>query len=339
MNAQTVSLIAAVLFAVVASWALILTASDIRRRQWLRLKLAEGRYLGFETAEKDLLATASVPSEAKGTAAAPLFEYNEAFRLRIVIPRHEKAPGATARFLAIEDIQALELFLRKRPEILESQHVSELLADPKSMHADYANENLLLIGSPVSDDLTGVVLEDPHVRQKLDCWFDVRREEAGRVPSKSPGGRALVQFGGESIFSPIYELEERFQLDPISFDIPFMDYGIILKVRSPLEPMHDEKDAPTVFILAGVGALGTLGAAVYLFENGEDLAAKVDGSEFAALVRVKCKEWRNKDERPTASLVAWSIPGADNQAIVTWNEKVPRNEPVRTSVRRGFGIT
>jgi hypothetical protein len=128
--------------------------------------------------------------------------------------------------------------------------------------------------------MTEKMLGAPEIAEYLKCGFEIDESE-----TKGGGAHGLgqpphyeIRMWNGIFKSQIYADEARFARDPTGFVGPFSDYGLLAKFPRP-----DGRDG-TVFVAAGVGALGTWGAGLFLQENLLQMGQLVLDDDFAALV-------------------------------------------------------
>lgn len=319
--------VAAFVFSLV--YTLYFTARQARFRRNIRLQF-QGRLVD-ESSAPDIIGR-DVGTEALGGEqahiAAKIVDFDlRRFPLQIVISRHRRKPNEVRRLVSLEDLKATECILRIRPDILSTRAVSDLFVPPDAVDLDGSQNSLLLVGSPETNPATEKVMSMPDVADAFAATFKTLEEQIVTRGGERTVKRAFIMFGEKAYQSEIYALEEEFSLDPIGFKKPFSDFGLIVKVDIPyrLRPSRQGK-RDRVIIVAGVGGLGTWGAARCLYDQADLLLENVGSGQFAAIVRAEREH--GKETPPTAELRAVSVPGPKGP-IVTYVDEGRRRLTVK----------
>ena len=218
------------------------------------------------------------PSErplTPASAARRILDFDPSLPLYIVVSR-AKIDGAN-KYFALEDIRAVECFIRVRPSLLSQRSFSEVLVDPNRVPEGAAN--LILVGSPRSNPLTGQLLGASEIAHHLGCEFEVEEDvDTDKSARHNATPRYRIRMGDRVYRSQIYADEERFAHDPTGFVGRFSDYGLLAKFS------RQDGVPGKVIVAAGIGALGTWGVGVFLQHNLLQLAGLVSEDDFSALV-------------------------------------------------------
>lgn len=203
----------------------------------------------------------------------------------IVLPEHGTDPESGGSIITLEEALALASFLA----VISKHELEANCAFHREVTGAARHGNLILISGPVGNSVLDTFLKDaqhfPLVFNKSGDgeWSIYERDTVGNLSLMHP---------------PLNESTE--------------DYGIIAKWPNPWHR------GSTVFVVSGLGVLGTLGCAYQFAERYRSITARLKAefaektSHFAAIVRVrKCAE--SKPETMVLSLFPHARVGTDSQ--------------------------
>lgn len=154
-----------------------------------------------------------------------------------------------------------------RMEIVDAGHV----AVPEA-------HNLIAFCRNPRNPVTQALLQHEQVRSRLYLGFPVLKHDDG---GPSEWG---IQFGATTYRSPSYEEERRLRLEGRDrTDGELEDLALLARFTNPFEP------TAKAFVVAGIRAFGTWGAAEYLRTCWDELYKQVGGEDFACVVRVRAR--------------------------------------------------
>lgn len=161
--------------------------------------------------------------------------------------------------------------------------------------------------------VTEIVLADPAIQRRFKLGFQELPVESGRA---SEWG---IVFGDQPPRrSPSYEklrnLEAAVAQGEDQLEVDLEDYALLARFPNPWDP------EAKVLVVAGVRAMGTWGAASYLTSNWHEIAAEVEGLDFACLLSVHAK------------FSGFVVQGAPDSSLVDLVRLTPPEDPLAPEV-------
>ncbi len=232
-------------------------------------KPSVGGQVDLETAEDRISAAStekpSQSAEEQKASFERILNFNQQFPLRIVVSTLSSPDDQPLRHsITYEEVEAADAVIRVLPR---SQRFSTdiKIADD----VDYqCSDNLIILGSKrrnrVAADLT------QFTRAFGFDFVEVLNDDGQE--------RWGLSFGHQTFVSPFFDQQREYKKDP-TYHGGFVDFGLLAKISSPWN------NEAKVLLVAGIKALGTLGAGKFLEENGPWLENQVGDSDFAQVIR------------------------------------------------------
>ena len=195
-------------------------------------------------------------------------------RVTFVFPTRDPPPGRINRDVAWEDMQAVDYITRAA---IEAGHRWMARCGSEQFTDNYKQDNLVLICSPISNTATETALK---VVKAERPQFDIDIVEDPATPSGSLVQWKRLQFFGGQFQSPSFRETDRTQ--------PLVDWGVIAKVHSPTVWNPHAK----ILFVIGIRAIGTWGAAKFLFEHVREIHERYGDGEFAFTVQTTHQDFR-----------------------------------------------